>query len=413
MNAAANDTLDAELSGPTSEWPAAAEGAVEDREARLIFALAGGAELDTLVPQLDACDWARLLHIAILENAVIALGRLVRRGGPHRVPAAVERQIAYIALQAQFRMRRLEKRLEEAVLALEAAGIQVALLKGAALAHSLYGSFTARPMNDVDLLVDADRAREAREIMFANGWMADPTLPGDDLYVGHHHLPPLVDVAGSGLRLELHRALLPRDNPFDFSLDDLLRRTRVVTVGRATARALSLTEHAVYCTVHFAWSHELRLGAWHAFRDLGTMLQRGALDWTLFVDTANAWRARTCSYWTLRLARALSGLQVPDDVLRKLEPRLPEAILQRLERHFTQGVLRNPEACPSVRLERELWNVAMQPRRNGHGDLRPWTASPDLMRERRLLDLSPPRTGPRERVGHMLRWSRYLAGMLS
>ena len=66
----------------------------------------------------------------------------------------------------------LEKRAIESVEALNAAGIEVALLKGAALASTVYGSFGARPMNDVDVLVHPDRADDAKRLLLGAGVVA-------------------------------------------------------------------------------------------------------------------------------------------------------------------------------------------------------------------------------------------------
>ena len=384
-------------------------GRAIDREARLIFALAGDLTDPAIARDFQGCDWPRLMQAAAQENAIIALHGVIKQARPAELPVTIERQIACLALRAEFRMRQLARRLDEAVSALTTAGMQVTLLKGAALAHTVYGSFAARPMNDLDLLIDERDALAAREIIRGLGWTRDPSVPGDEAYATHHHLPPLLDASGSGLRLEIHTALLPPDNPFAVSRAELARDARAVSVGSSRAGVLSTVHHAVYATVHFAWSHELHLGAWHVFRDLGALARRGLLDWSAFVETAISWRAGSCAYWTLRLGRVLAGLPVPDEVLRALEPSLPGIILSRLERHFIQGVLQTG-TCPSVRLNRELWTVAMQPQRSGHGASRPWLASTALIEERRRLGpVHPPRRGPLARLGQVIRWSRYLA----
>ena len=384
-----------------------------DREARLVFALAGDIADGALARAIEQCDSSRLVAAAIRENAVITLSAALQRARHAGTEVPIAREVAYLALHAELRMRRLERRLEEVLVALAAANIEVTLLKGAALATTVYGSFAARPMNDLDLLVDADRALEAREIVRAHGWMRDPTLAGDSAYASHHHLPPLLDASGSGLRLEIHTELLPPDNPFSLSRAELARDSREVCVGSARARVLSPTHHALYAAIHFAWSHQLHLGGWHAIRDFGALARRGLLSFDSLVDTASAWRAGTCLYWTLRLGRTLSGLPVADDVMARLEPRLPRALLRRLERHFVQTALRSDDICPSVRLSRELWNLAMQPRKSGHRGYRPWLASTALIENggRRVEEFPGPRR-PLDRLGHVFRWGRYLVRMV-
>ena len=384
-----------------------------DHEARLVFALAGDIADGTLGRALEQSDPSRLVDAAVRENAIIALSAALQRARHAGTAVPVAREVAYLALHAELRMRRLERRLEEVLAALADANIEVTLLKGAALATTVYGSFAARPMNDLDLLVAADRAPEAREIARANGWTRDPTLAGDFGYASHHHLPPLLDSSGSGLRLELHTELLPPDNPFALTREELTRDSREVRVGSARARILSPIHHALYAAIHFAWSHQLHLGGWHAIRDFGALARRGLLDYDALVDTASAWRARTCLYWTLRLGRTLSALPVSDDVMTRLEPRLPGVVLRRLERHFVQTALRTDDTCPSVRLSRDLWSLAMQPQKSAHRGYRPWLASTALIENGgRRMEESPGPRSPLDRLGHVFRWGRYLVRLV-
>jgi hypothetical protein len=354
---------------------------VYDAEADLVFRLAHyGAHPRRAIDFGGVGNWNRLVQFASEENALIALrGSLVSDRGT--VPVSVERQVAILSLDREFRMRRLQDRLEQSVIALNRAGIEPILLKGAALAYTVYRSFAARPMRDIDLLVSPERADEARSIMLDSGWALDPELPGDRSYDAHHHLPPLRDAASSGLRLEIHRALMAGGHPFRFTSNELWSGARRVQVGDGYALVMHPSHHAVHIAIHFAWGHMLNLGAWHAFRDIGALATTGALDWFDFARTASRWGASTCCYWTLRLGRELSALSVPDDVLRRLRPRLPEFVRRSLSRHFVRELSRNDSGCPSVRLNRSLWTTAMQPERCGHGGVRPWLVSLDLLSE--------------------------------
>src|SRR5204862_4976367 len=106
-----------------------------------------------------------------------------------------------------------------------------------------------------------------------------------------------------------------------------------------------------------------------------------ALDWNALVARAAATRGATCCYWTLRLARDLTGVSVPDWVLAALSPRLPESVLRRLTRYFAQQSLPTPEAViNSVSLGRALWTLGVRPRRQRHGSSRPWLDTEEWIR---------------------------------
>lgn len=385
----------------------------EQREGWRIFQLAGAAPDD--VPRIEFAtetNWSRLLQIAWDEGAVTALRNHVRALPPGAIPLDVQRRLACLALECDLRMRSLEQYAAEAVAVLGACGIEVVLLKGAALASRLYGSFTLRPMNDVDLLVDAGRAEEARSLLLGAGWMTNAALPGDIHYKTHHHLPPLVDARGRGLRLEIHRDLLPPGHPFGMGLRDVWRSLVPVQVAGNPAFVLPVSQHVLHLAIHFAWSHAMRSGAWHAFRDIVTLERAGLTDWAELVHIALSTASSTCCYWTLRLAATMADLPVPNEVLRTLAPRLGLPMLRRLERHFIELLVRRDLTPVSLRLERALWTMAIQPERLGHAGRRPWTVSLDLAAARRSLVVNADENAVRNQIAKLGRSGAHLGTLI-
>lgn len=382
----------------------------DDPEASLVFRLARSSfEASPGVQRVT--DWPRLLQLASDENALIALLGWLRHVAPFDVPADVERHLVILALDRSFRMRRLQERLGEAIHALNSIGIEPLLLKGAALAYTVYGSFAERPMRDIDLLVRVDRVNDARAIMLELGWVLDAELPGDKSYSAHHHLPPLRDV--SGQRLEIHRALLPEGHPFLFKEDEIWSASLPIRVGSGHARVMHPSHHAAHIAIHFAWAHMLNLGGWHAFRDLSTLNASGTLDWDDFARTGRRWRASSCVYWTLRLGRIVSGLAVPAGFLKQLRPVMPEFVRRLLTRHFIRGLAGGDRRCPSARLTRALWTLAVQPQWSGHRAVRPWRVSLALMsalEERAERSASSPR---QSRFAQMRRWGSYISEIVA
>jgi hypothetical protein len=264
------------------------------------------------------------------------------------------------------------------VAALNEHGIVPVLLKGAALASTVYGSFSRRPMNDIDLLVDPEQEQRTEKLMLGAGWLRDPAVPDERFYREHHHLAPLLDESGTGLHLEVHRALFPPGHPFRNTHEELVSSARPIAVGGARALVLSPAYHVVHVAIHFVWSHMMRTGGWNTFRDLATLEQAGCIDWAEVLEIAERWRATSCCYWALRLGSSLAHLSVPEWVLERLQPQISAAGLRTLERHFSQFLTRRDLSCPSVYLERLLWTKAIEPARLGHGASRPWLVSPEL-----------------------------------
>ena len=380
-------------------------------EARFVFSLAGADPEDRA--QLDAMpDWTRLLHVAWENGAAGALREFVRRHRQGTVPLETERALACLALERDLRMRTLQLRAADSIAALSSAGIDVALLKGAALATTLYGSFAARPMNDVDVLVDPDQVEEAKRLMLLAGWERDPELPDDRVYAMHHHLAPLIDTSGSRSRLEIHRTLLPPGHPFVLPMADLWAGMRPATIGGHPVLVLGPTHHALHIAIHFAWSHSMRAGGWNAFRDLGTLERAGMIDWAELVRVAQCARAGSCCYWTLRLARTMTGLRVPSNVLAALEPTTDRTLHPRLERHLVTALLRGEARPLSVRLDRALWTMAVQPGAQGHGASRPWLVSAELAPARVRPELGSRADRAARRLGTIARSGACIARLL-
>ena len=318
------------------------------------------ASWTAIISEPNVIDWDRLIAFALLENAATILDDRISRAPELPVPAHQRDCIGRLGLVWTFKLKLLERRLRESLSALEAAGIETILLKGAALAVAARRSFTERPMADIDILVDPAHAAEAHQLMRENGWVLDLTGRPEDAWSNHHHLPPLGDGNGSGLRLEIHVAPIPPGHSFELDYHRIKSSARRITFDGVPVLVPETHLHAIHSAIHFAWSHRFESGAMNAFRDLAMLETAADFSWARLVEMARQARAEACCYWTARLARSLAGVAVPDGVLKALAPPIAEPFLSILEEHFSQLVLRSDRACPSVALRDRLWALALQ-----------------------------------------------------
>jgi hypothetical protein len=353
-------------------------------------------------------DWERIIAFALAENAVTVLNARMNTLPRGVVPADARERVARLALIWNFKLRLLERRLVESLAVLARADIEVVLLKGAALALTTYRGFVDRPMADIDLVVDAAKARRAWDLMLQTGWICDTSEHAEAAWTNHHHLPPLSDTSGSALRLEIHIAPIAGDHPFAMDFQDLRASSQELTIGGQRVRVPAAQFLAVHACIHFAWSHRFAGGRLNVFRDLAALHASGALSWDGLVAAAHRTHSEACCYWTLRLARALADLPVPNDILAELSPPLTARVRSVLEQHISQLVLRSECACPSAGLRDRMWALALQVTRPRPEEPARWgvqeTGSPGSLR------------GPLRRVGaHILRvprWSRYVTSLL-
>lgn len=343
-----------------------------DPETRLLLRTAGGPSQDEAIAR--ACqgplDWPRLVRLAGAERATTMLWQRLR---PHAEGTAGAQVLEQAARASEFRLRIAERRLVEAVEALDDAGIVPVLLKGSAFALAHQRGLVERPMHDADLLVRCDQVARAEKALREAGWAPGADLPPATTYDGHHHRPPLDDQRGSGLSIELHTALFVPGHPFAALDADAVRgRARPLRVGRATALVPAPEDLLVHASVHWVWSHMLRGAAWRTMRDMRTLIELAPPAWEVVAHRARASRAETCVYWTLRLARTIGGVEGTEPGEERTRPSLPEVVLGRLERHYAHTLVPDAPAPPSVELDVALWSLGVLPKASGHGRSRPW-----------------------------------------
>ena len=260
----------------------------------------------------------------------------------------------------EFKLLQLESRLMQLADVFDKAGIDMIPLKGAGLAYSAYDSFTDRPMNDLDLLIPEEQAMDAFRIAQEHGWVWDAAVWPLEKYDAHHHLPPLKDAEGSGVRAEIHVEMCLPGSPIEYPAEVVWKNARIVDVAGRHLTIPSTVDQMLYTCIHFAWMHALKDKAWISFLDIAAYVRSGDVDWPRFVELARQTKADTCAYWTLRLARSLSRIPVPDEVLAELKPPLSDYMLRWLERHYALNMFPTDSYCPSVWLEDKLFRVGVR-----------------------------------------------------
>jgi hypothetical protein len=279
-------------------------------------------------PQLA---WARLTQRACAHGIAPLLYHTVQRMGLTGVlpPATLEvwRRVSYATAVTQ---TLFSQALQRVLQALQDHGIAVIVLKGAALAETVYPSPAVRPMRDVDLLVRAEALSRVEGTLVALGYrLTAGTRPKAWWRAQHYHWafrqpePPPFDVP-----LEVHWHIERPSRPFTIAIEDLWQRAMPATIAGVNTRILApedLLMHLCLHACHHAGAplQERRLN----FRllsccDIAEVIRhyRPRVDWAHLVQRAQQWGIAPYVYLPLQLARELLGAAVPASALAALEP---------------------------------------------------------------------------------------------
>ena len=330
-------------------------------ETRVVLLSAGGPTNDATIRDLvtERLRVPVVNFLAQWERATLVLWRrMTELGVAEQYGGAGE--LGNAAAVWEFRQLQLEGKLLRLADVMISANIPMMLLKGGGLAYSVYEDFTERPMNDIDVLVPRERAEEAWKLVQDHGWRWDPQSYALESYKYHHHLPPLADRSGSGLMVEIHTDPCPTGHPFGFTAESLWDRPLEIEVKGRPLLVPSREDQLLHCCIHFVWMHFLNEKGWLAFRDVWAFVRSKSVNWDEFLKIATDAHAETCAYWTLRLARALVHVEVPERVLSGLKPPLPNAVLAALERQYALNMFPTDTQCPSAALREAFWRLGVR-----------------------------------------------------
>lgn len=218
--------------------------------------------------------------------------------------------------------------LQEALHQLKACGVPVIVLKGGALALTVYANMGLRPMVDVDLLVPPESVGRALRGLAALGYEGGPPLESAaDFDVSEIHSNQLLlrrrDGAARGSYLEIHWQLFWFPYYRQVVPADWFWQTRQpLTVGTAEADMLGPEGQLLHLCAHLIHHHGTR----GPFRplwlyDVAAVIGHygGQIDWDELLARAKACRL------VLPLQRVLT--RVSDE----WHPPIPAAILRRLQ----------------------------------------------------------------------------------
>jgi hypothetical protein len=250
-------------------------------------------------------DWDEIGRVAEQERIAPLLHRIWREEA--FVPAEVQRRLRQAYLASAHRNLVLLYELRQVIAALGAAGVRTIVLKGAALAESLYGNAAVRPLMDVDLLLERERLDTAVAVLAAHGFAPERPETRTGAAAAYENELLLWKSGRVRVPLELHWSLF--DSPYYQQRIDLgfcWEAAAPLRLGAVEARMLDPLSQLLHLCGHLVLHHGGEGLLWE--EDVAALVQlHGArLDWPLLLARAEAFDL------VIPVRRVLLGL-APDD----------------------------------------------------------------------------------------------------
>lgn len=241
-----------------------------------------------------------------------------------RLPRAIQQTLGVAFQAAATRALLQDAALSSLIASFAAAGVRVALLKGAATGRTVYDSPAERPISDFDILVPRTQVDAARAVLVGLGFrelnLTQRGRLGERLRAYRAELPFLgTGPQYAGLLVELHWALL--EMPY------YIHRIPMAEVWDSAEPVAGSDawrpDHAVmliHAAAHLALHHscDLRL-IW--LLDVDRLAASPALDWDRVLRLAGAWNLALAVQTTLEVTARWLGTPVPPKVMARLERR--------------------------------------------------------------------------------------------
>lgn len=263
-------------------------------------------------------DWDLLVETARSEGVAPLLYHALNTAGwPEQMPAHLRRDLQATYYATAARNLLIYEELSRILTALSP--LRVVVLKGAALADTLYPSIALRPMGDLDLLVPRQHLESAVQALQSLGYEREAgqdRIPGFNRVVGFN-----VHLRGGRrqpLTVELHWNLVAGDTDWRSPrMDWFWEQTEEWKTevdnwspssslhSPSSALQLTATAHLLYLAAHLMLQHGGAQARLLWFYDIHLLVSqwKSRLDWDELLDRACQFR------WAAALHAALQGAQ--------------------------------------------------------------------------------------------------------
>jgi len=191
--------------------------------------------------------------------------------------------------------------------------IEAILLKGIALARTVYSDIALRPMYDIDLLIHKQDFSLVKEKLNELGYVNYPAYPED-----FYNQNMMVDVHCDLTNVTRVKS---RNRSYNLNIDQAWESSRLIEIEGQRVRILSPEYFLIDLCLHLTLHHGLSGLIWFVDIDRLIKYYKNEIDWRRFVDTCLRYKIYQPVYYVLSYVKEILGRQIPHSVLDELKPK--------------------------------------------------------------------------------------------
>ncbi|MBC8236182.1 nucleotidyltransferase family protein [bacterium] len=263
--------------------------------------------------QLSTPNWDGVIQQSIRHSITPLLYQRLETLGPStNIPASVEQKLREIYIHSAARNMRLYHELSKVLRILQNDDIPVIVLKGAALAETVYQNIALRPMGDVDLLVKKEDLYRTETALLNLGYV----FYKENNYHFKQHYEGEKRIA-----IEIHWNIDRPSSLFQIDIDGMWERARLAKIANVEVLVLSPEDLILHLCLHVSFHHEFKIGL-RFLCDISETIQhyQDEIDWKKLQNTVNEYGIGKFIYCTLLLTKKMLGAEIPDNFLNDLKP---------------------------------------------------------------------------------------------
>ncbi len=266
--------------------------------------------IDAVHQSTTDVQWQQLTQEALATKfAGLVLDHAKR--SKRNIPPGCDHLLKQSSLRVATHNLNLHSKLETILTGFNQAGIDVMLLKGAALLGQVYDRPDLRPMSDVDLLLKARDVEAATSLLKQLGCIKGMDLVREDHFPTYYYELEFISAGPNPIRLDVHvRPFRPTRYAPLLHEDQFWEDARRVEIGQAKAVIPCAETMLIHLAAHAAFHDCSRLMWLYDVKRWCEVFGR-QMDWSLVLSRAKSWHLVAPVRWAISVAESTWGPFVP------------------------------------------------------------------------------------------------------